>query len=329
MFIGILRRQVGVMTTVLFAAFGLCAEAHAQSGPKYPSEAITMIVPYNPGGATDLTARVVADYMNKKWGVAVNVVNKSAGVRVPALLELYGAKPDGYTLLMDGMGSSSQMPVAVPNLPVDIMARTFIAIIADTPSIYVVAPNSPIKNLKDLEAEIKKDPASFTWTSLGGAGSYDHAMRKFMKSIGVNVNNTRPVVVKGGAEGVSLTASGSVKIGFATMSSAGPAIAAKIVRPIAITSARRNASFLDIATVVEQGYPDALQADRYGPSGPPNMPAHVVKQWSDALQEMLKDPEVVQKLERIGLALGFQDAAATRARVVKEVEEIRALYGIK
>lgn len=150
-----------------------------------------------------------------------------------------------------------------------------------------------------------------------------------MKSIGVNVNNTRPVVVKGGAEGVSLTASGSVKIGFATMSSAGPAIAAKIVRPIAITSARRNASFLDIATVVEQGYPDALQADRYGPSGPPNMPAHVVKQWSDALQEMLKDPEVVQKLERIGLALGFQDAAATRARVVKEVEEIRALYGIK
>ncbi len=319
---------VGMVFLVVMLLFvGWVEQGQAQK--KYPSEAIEIIVPYNPGGATDLSARIVADYMSKKWRVTISVVNKPAGVRVPACLELYNAKPDGYTLMMDGMGSSSQLPVAVKNLPFNVMDRTFIAIFADTPSIYVVHPDSPIKNLKDLEAEIKKDPGTFTWTSLGGAGSYDHAMRKFLKAIGVDVMKTKPVVVKGGAEGVSLTAAGSVKLGFATISSAGPSIGAKIIRPVAITSNNRNPNFPDVPTIGEAGYPTAIQADRYGPSGPPNLPSYIVEIWNKALQEMLKDPEVLKKLERIGCTPLYQNARETRERVLKELEEIRELYGLK
>ena len=301
----------------------------AQAQDKYPTEAIQIIVPYNPGGATDLSARIVADYLKKKWAVPINVVNMPAGVRVAALLELYKAKPDGYTILMDGMGSSSQMPVAVKNLPFNIMDRTFMGIFAETPSIYVVAPDSPIANLKDLEAAIKKDPDSFTWTSLGGAGSYDHAMRLFLKSIGVDVMRTKPVVVKGGAEGVAMTASGSVKLGFATLSSAGPSIGAKIIKGIAITSNERNPNCPDIPTVKEAGYPGAIQADRYGPSGPPKLPANIVTIWEKALQEMLKDPGVLQQLARIGCVPIYQNASEARARVTREMEEINSLYGLK
>jgi len=301
----------------------------AQAQNKYPTEAIQIIVPYNPGGATDLSARIVADFMKKKWGVPINVVNMPAGVRMAALLELYKAKPDGYTLLMDGMGSSSQMPVAVKNLPFNIMDRTFIGIFAETPSIYVVAPDSPIKNLKDLEAVIKKDPDNFTWTSLGGAGSYDHAMRIFLKAIGVDVMRTKPVVVKGGAEGVSMTAAGSVKLGFATPGSAGPSISAKIIRAVGITSSQRNRSFPDVPTVGEAGYPSATQADRYGPSGPPKLPSHIVEIWNKALQEMLKDPEVLQRLERMGCTPLYQNASETRERVSREMKEINELYGMK
>lgn len=300
-----------------------------QAQKKYPTEAIEIIVPYNPGGATDLSARIMADYMSKKWGVSINIVNKSAGVRVPACLDLYGAKPDGYTLMQDGMGSSVQMPVAVKNLPFKIMDRTFIAIFADTPTVYVVKPDSPIKTMKDVEEEVKKDPSSFTWTSLGGAGSYDYAMRRFLKVVGVNVDKTKPVVVKGGAEGVTLAAAGSVKLGLATFSSAAPSMSAKIIRPVAITTDKRNPNFPDIPTVVEQGYPDATQADRYGPSGPPNLPSHIVGIWEKAIEEMIKDPEVIKKLERIGCTPNYQNTRETRERVLKELQQVRELYGIE
>jgi tripartite-type tricarboxylate transporter receptor subunit TctC len=301
----------------------------AQAQKKYPTESIEIIVPYNPGGATDVSARIMADYMSKKWGVPINVVNKPAGVRVPACLELYSAKPDGYTLLQDGMGSSSQLPLAVQNLPFKIMDRTFIAIFADTPTVYVVRPDSPIKTMKDVEAEVKKDPGSFTWNSLGGAGSYDNAMRIFLREIGVDVKKTRPVVVKGGAEGVTLTAAGSLKLGLATFSSCAASIGAKIVRPVAITTNKRNPNFPDIPTVVEQGYPNATQADRYGPSGPPNLPSHIVEVWEKALEEMVKDPEVIKKLEHIGLTPLFQNSRETRERVAKEMEQLRILYELK
>ena len=315
------------LLVIMFMSTGWIERAQAQK--KYPSEAIEIIVPYNPGGATDLSARIMADYMSKKWGVAINIVNKPAGVRVPACLELYSAKPDGYTLLQDGMGSSAQLPAAVKNLPFKIMDRTFIAIFADTPTVYVVRPDSPIKTMKDVEAEVKKDPSSFTWNSLGGAGSYDHAMRKFLKAIGIDIMKTKPVVVKGGAEGVSLTAAGTVKLGLATFSSAAPSLGAKIIRSVAITTNKRNPNFPNIPTVVEEGYPTATQADRYGPVGPPNLPSHIVEVWEKALEEMIKDPEVIKKLERIGCAPLYQNARETRERVAKELEEIRDLYGLK
>ena len=316
-----------IFSILILLLSGWSEQLQAQS--KYPTKGIQIIVPYNPGGATDLSARIVADYLKKKWDVPVNVVNMPAGVRVAALLELYKAKPDGYTLLMDGMGSSSQMPVAVKNLPLNIMDRTFIGIFAETPSIYVVAPDSPINNLQDLEALIKKDPERFTWTSLGGAGSYDHAMRLYLKAIGADVMKTKPVVVKGGAEGVAMTAAGSVKLGFATLSSAGPSIGAKIIRGIAITSSERNPNFPDIPTVSQAGYPGAIQADRYGPSGPPNLPVYIVEIWEKALQDMLKDPGVLEQLARIGCVPMYQNSAETRARVTKEMEEINQLYGLK
>jgi tripartite-type tricarboxylate transporter receptor subunit TctC len=320
--------SMGVVCLVAVLMFtGWVEPAHAQK--KYPTEAIEIIVPYNPGGATDTSARIMADYMSKKWGVPINIVNKSAGVRVPANLDLYGAKPDGYTLMQDGMGSSVQMPVAVKNLPFKIMDRTFIALFADTPTVYVVKPDSPIKTMKDVEAEVKKDPGNFTWTSLGGAGSYDWAMRRFLKEIGIDVDKTKPVVVKGGAEGVTLAAAGSVKLGLATFSSSAASMASKIVRPVAITTNERNRNFPDIPTVVEQGYPNSTQADRYGPVGPPHLPSSIIEVWQKALEEMVKDPEVVKKLERIGLRPFYQNAQETRKRVLQEMQQAQELYGIK
>ncbi len=319
-----------LITGIVFLIIMLCGQIEqVQAQQKYPTKSIDIIGPFSPGGATDLSARLMGDYMSKKWGVPIMVVNKPGGLHVPACLELYNAKPDGYTLMLDSVGSSSQLPTVVKNLPFKIIDRTYIGIFTATPSIYIVKPESPIKSLRDLEAEIKKDPGNFTWTSLGGAGGYDVAMRKFLNAIGVDVKKTKPVVVKGGPEGVNLTTAGTVKLGFGTISSSGPSIAAKIVRPLAVTSHKRLSSFPDIPTAAEAGYPTAFRQDRYGPSGPPNVPSYIVETWNKALEVMLKDPEVITKMERIGLIPYYLNAHDTRELVLKEIDEFKELYRSK
>lgn len=301
----------------------------AQAQKQYPSEPIEIIVSYNTGGTTDMTARIMADYMTKKWGIPINVVNKPAGNRLQACLELYRAKPDGYTLLQDGSGSSVQMPLVLKDLPFKVMDRTFIAgFVEGGSSVYIVANDSPIKSLKDLEAEIKKDPGNFTWTSLGGAGSYDLAMRRFLKAIGVDVRKTKPLVIKGGIEGVTFTAAGTVKMGYCTFSSGGPSINSKVVRPLAVTTNKRDPAFPDVPTVGEEGYPTAIQGDIFGPSGPPNLPSHIVEIWNKALEGMIKDPEVVKKFERLGCSPNFLNSSEIRKRRLAESEEIKELYGL-
>lgn len=138
-----------------------------QSQEKYPTRPIEIIVPYAPGGGTDLSARITAAYLSKRWGVPVNVVNKPGGNTVPACLEVYRAAPDGYTMLQDGLGSGPLLEVVVKNLPFKIMDRTFIGVATGVAMFIVVPPNSPFMTMKDLETEAKKDPGNFSWTSLG------------------------------------------------------------------------------------------------------------------------------------------------------------------
>ena len=126
-----------------------------QSQDKYPVRPIEIISPYSAGGSTDLSARIAADYAKRKWGVSVNVTNKPGGNTVPACVEVYAAKPDGYTLLADTQNSSAMLPVAVKPLPFKVLDRTFIAIWNITPQMIFVAANSPIKILNVVAAEAR------------------------------------------------------------------------------------------------------------------------------------------------------------------------------
>jgi tripartite-type tricarboxylate transporter receptor subunit TctC len=219
------------------------------------------------------------------------------------------------------------MPVSVKNIPFDIMDRTFVAVFTASSSVYIVNPNSPVKSMKDLEIEIKKDPDNFTWTA--NASGYDYAMRRFLKVIGVDVAKTKPVMVKGGTEGVTVTTSNIVKLGFCTASSGGPSIKANLIRPLAIAGDDRHSLLPDVPTMKEAGYANATQMDRFGPSGPAKLPAHIVEIWEKALQEMVKDPSIVGKLEKLGLTVSYQGSRQSRDRVLNELQEMKELYGVK
>jgi tripartite-type tricarboxylate transporter receptor subunit TctC len=323
------KRKFTLVLVLAMSMVTIAFYSPVNSQEKYPNRAIDIIVPFAPGAATDLASRLTAAFLNKKWGVPVNVVNKPGGNTVPACLEVYNAKPDGYTILADNNPSSSMTPIVVKTLPYAIMDRTFVAMTATSPVVIIVHPPSSYKSLKDLESDAKKDPESFTWTSLGGAGALDFATRQFLKAIGVEVKRTKPIMSQGGSQAVVLTAGGNAKMGLGTVSASLPAIKGGTVRPLAVTSKERWPDLAEVSTTLELGYPTVNHQYWIGVSGPPKLPSHIAAIWNSAIQEMLKDPETISKLKNIGCIPFYHNPQGMKDYVLQETEEVRELWGLK
>lgn len=316
-----IKRSVAAMGVALSI---LSAPAQAQDA--YPSKAIEIIVPFVAGASTDLGMRVFATALEARWKVPVRVVNKPGGNTVPAVNEVMTAKPDGYTILADGPPQSSMLDTAVKTLPFKVFDRTFISVAAYTPMKYIVPADSPFKTLKDAAEAAKKDPGSFTWTSLGGAGAQDMANRQFFKSIGVPIKSTRPVQLKGGAEAVTMTAGGHVKFGVGSYAAIAPPLQAKKIRVLAVAALERWPNLPDTPTAKEAGIDGIETLYWIGFSGPPALPSDIVAKWNAAVKELAADPAVKEGLSRAGLLVSYSDATTMKARVEKERAETQALW---
>jgi tripartite-type tricarboxylate transporter receptor subunit TctC len=316
-----------IIPIVFVMLTGWVAEVQAQS--KYPAKAVDFICPFSPGGTTDLWARLTADFLKKKWGVPVNVINKTGGGGVPANLEVYKATPDGYTMLAENQSSCSFLEVSIKDLPFKVMDRTFVTLVAVTPSVIMSAPKFPWKNVKDIAAEAKNDPANFTWASTGSAGASDVLMRQFFKAIGVDVAKTKPVITRGAGEMNPLAAGGHVKMVSDAAPTAHSFVQGGMLRALGITSYRMPELYPDLTTTAEQGYPTINNVWWWGISGPPKLPPDVIKKWDDTLRELLKDPEYVAKITKSGGIIAYQNARDFRERVRKEMEAAAELWGVK
>ena len=300
----------------------------AQSQEKYPSRAIELVCPFAPGGTTDLWARITAEFLKKKWGVPVNVVNKTGGGGVPANLEVHQATPDGYTMLTENQSSCSFHEVSIKNLPYKTLDRTFVALLAVTPSVIICTPSLPWKNLKDLETDARKDPGNFTWATTG-AGASDVLQRQLFKAIGVDIAKTKPVTVRGMGEANPMVAGGHVKMCSDAAPSAHPHVKGGLVKALAITGYRVPDLYPDLSTTAEQGYPTVKNVWWWGISGPPKLPPDIISKWEEVLQELLKDPEYVAKIKSSGGIIDYHNTQRFRERVRMEMEEAAELWGMK
>jgi tripartite-type tricarboxylate transporter receptor subunit TctC len=326
------KRRWGVVQGLVYGFIALTlligTASHVQSQDKYPTKAIDIIVPVVPGAGADFCARVMADFAKKRWNVPINVINKPGGNSVPANLEVHQAKPDGYTVLADSQSSCSFLEISTKDLPFRVLDRTFTAISTSSPHVFYVPSSSPVKNMKDLEAEIKRDPGTFTWATFGGVGAGDYVMRQFFKAIGVDVPKTKPVVVRGSAETLTLVAGNHIRSGTGSPAPGLPHVKAGTVRAVAVTG-YRVADYPDVATAAEQGYPAVNAIYWWGINGPPKLPPHVVAKWDEVAQQMIKDPEVVAKLKNIGFAPFYLNPRDARELVRKEMEEAMRLWGVR
>jgi tripartite-type tricarboxylate transporter receptor subunit TctC len=323
-----LRKSIPIALLALIAVFLSGWGSPVQSQDRYPSKPIEIIVPFLPGGSTDLIGRIIADRLKNEWGVSVSVVNKPGGNTVPANMEVHQSKPDGYTVFSDSQSSCSLLEVAVKDLPFKVLDRTFFAFVSASPHVFYVNAESPINNLKDVEAEVKKNPGEFTWGSFGGVGAGDFVMRQFFKAIDVDVAKTKPVVTRGGAEIVSFVAGGHIKLGTASPTSGLPHVRAGTVKVVGV-SGFRAPDFPEVPTAVEQGYPTVTAVFWTGITGPPNVPSQIVKQWEDTLQKLLKDPEFISKSQNLGFKTFYLNSRDAREYVRKEIEAAKILWGVK
>ena len=296
--------------------------AHAQDN--YPSKVVEIVVPFTAGGSTDLGARVLADALQARWSSPVRVINQPGGNTVPAVAAIMSAPPVGYSVLMDGPGSSSMLETTVATIPFKVDDRTFLGMAAQTPLMLVVPNESPFKTLADAVAALKANPGSFTWTS--GAGTTDLTFRRLFQIVGVDYRNTRAIQVRGGAEAINLTAGGHVMIGVGFWGSIAPLVSAKRMRVLAVAGPKRFAAIPDVPTTAEAGYPDLIILQWIGFSGPPKMNGAAVDAWQKAIAAVTADPAVIAGLDRVGLVPFPTTSAGMRDYVVKERELIKTLW---
>jgi tripartite-type tricarboxylate transporter receptor subunit TctC len=318
------------LLSLLVVAFVVSFGVTGASGQaKYPTKPIDLIVAYPPAGGADIAARLLANYVEKKWGQRINVINKPGGNGIPAILEVLQANPDGYTMLADITTSYTMVHIAMKDLPFKPTDRALLTIWGAQPTAFFVHPSSHFKTLKDVEAEVKRDPANFTWTSLGGPSPQDYVMKQFFKEIGVDVSKTKPVVSKGGAQTIVMVAGENVKFGVSAMSTTIPAAKANNVRIVGVILKNRWPELPDVPTVYETGYKSITFLPWVGISGPLNLPSHVVSAWNQIVQEMLKDPEMIAKMSNMGMAPYYHNAQDSRALVLKDIEEGSKLWSSK
>jgi tripartite-type tricarboxylate transporter receptor subunit TctC len=323
------RIKLVLTVFVGFAVLALTVPfAQAQSRDRYPNRAVDLIVPFVPGGGSDIYARVVAEFLKKRWNIPINVINKPGGNTVTGNLEVYQAKPDGYTILADAQSSCSFLEIAIKDLPFKILDRTFLGMMVASPSVFHVVSSGPWKSMKDLEAEAKRDPGQFTWTSMG-AGAGDYLARLFFKAIGVDLMKTKPVLTKGSGESNSLVAGGHVKMGLGSATAVHPMVSGGLTRALGITAFRMPDYYPGVATTAEQGYPTVSPVWWFGFSGPPGLPAQVLAKWDETLQDIMKDPEFLTKVKAIGGVPFYRNSRDFKEHVRKESEEAAKLWELK
>ena len=245
----------------------------------YPDRIVRIVVPFAPGGGTDVIARTLAQEMAKDLGATVVSENKPGAGTIIGTQAVATSEPDGYTLLM-GTFANAVNPSLNARLPYD-PHKDFapVALIARSFNIVVVNPKSPIHSIADLIAAAKADPDKLSYGTFG-TGTSAHLAGELFKNM-AKVNLTT-VPYKGAAPGITDLIGGQIQVMFTTVASAASLIAGGRLRALAVTSAERSPAFPHLPTVAEAGVPGYSAESWYGLFAPARTPADVIDRLNKA-----------------------------------------------
>ncbi|OYU10286.1 MAG: LacI family transcriptional regulator [Comamonadaceae bacterium PBBC1] len=305
------------VTTAVLAAAWLSGPVAAQT-TDFPNKPVRIVVPFPPGGATDITARVVAEKLSTKWGQPVVIDNKAgAGGNVGSDLVAKSA-PDGYNIVLGVTGSHSiniSLYKKMPYHPLNDFEPLTQATIY--PNAIVVNPQVPANNLTELIALLKKEPGKLSYGS-DGNGTASHLGMEILKSK-ANVQLTH-IPYRGSTPMITDLLGGTLMVGVTGLPAVQQHLKAGKLKMIAITTPQRAPGAPDYKTVAEQGFANFNAAPWAGFFAPKGTPKPVVDKLALDLADALKQPDVVQKMNELGSTVVGNKPDEFRQFVGRQIE---------
>ncbi len=305
------HRIRALCATALLAAAGAASAA-------YPDKPITLIVPWAPGGSTDILARALGERMSKSLGQPVIVDNRAGASGNIGSNLVAKAKPDGYTLLVGSMSTHAMNPALMASMPFKgVEDFTPIAQLANVINTMVVSSSVPVNNLKEFIAYAKANPGKLNYAT-AGQGSTNHLSAVlFEKAAGVSMVH---VPYKGGAPAVVDTVADQTQVLFSAGTQTLPHVKSGKLKLLAVTEAKRSALMPAGVPTVGETLPGYELGVWYGLFGPANMPKELVAQLNAAANAALADPGVKARMDSLGVEV-VQGTPAQFAAVLKSDAE--------
>ncbi len=289
----------------------------------YPDKPIKLVVPFAPGGATDILGRLLATGLSEKLGQPVVVENRPGAGTVVAGGMVAKAPPDGYTLLLGASTTLTLNPAIRASLPYDpLRSFTPLGLVSDMGLVLVANNDVPARSLSELVALARAEPDKLSYGSFG-TGASVHFGGEMLKT----ATGMRMVHVPFNGSSPSLTAlmGGQVQVAVDTVVATTPLIRAGKIRPIAALGAQRLPLLPQVPTVAESGYPGFAMDTWFAFLAPAALPAPIQEKLEKALGDTMADPAMAKKLVDIGLSPAWGPGAALRERIERELPQMRAV----
>jgi tripartite-type tricarboxylate transporter receptor subunit TctC len=300
---------------------GLLAAASGALAQAYPAKPVTFIVPFSPGGGTDISARTVAAKLTAKWGQSVIVENRAGAGGILGADAVARAKPDGYTLLIANVGTQSINPALYAKLPYNPeTAFAPISLICELPFVLMASPSFPPNSVKELVALAKAKPGEVTYASSGIGGSPHLTAELFQLMTGTKMTH---VPYKGGGPAMGDLMAGHVNLLFASVLEGSGHIKSGKLKGLAVTHAKRSPALPDVPTIAEAGVTGGESGSWIALLAPSGTPAALIDKVAADVKEVVGAADVREKL----IAQGAVPQASTPAELQKLIDADRDRYG--
>lgn len=300
----------------LTGAAAVVAMPAARAQSSWPNKPIRFLVPFAPGGTSEIVARSVSAELTKQLGHNVFVENKPGGAGVVAMTEAAKAAPDGHTIILGHVGTLAVNPYMLANQPYDVN-KDFVPVtlLAKVPNVFVIHPEVPAKDFREFVAHVKRNPGKLSYGSAGNASAGHLAMEYLKLVTGMFITH---IPYRGTGPQLTDLLAGRTQASSAGMPALGAHIRAGKLRPIAVGTQQRISALPDVPTVQEMGFKDFETSQWYGILAPAGTPPEIVKRLQEESLRALRSSAVTERFATDNAVGGGGPSSEFAAYIARE-----------